>query len=102
MVAGCGSAQNFSEVAGNVRVTGQVARSFFEPQDRTLSLNLANAVTGRPLNATDVEVKAGNAPPIRAVRGQAGSYTANFTDSDRVEVLIMTRDRAAVIALRRQ
>jgi len=102
LVAGCSSGQNFSEVAGNLLVKGSVAQNLLSPLRRTLSLNLANATTGHPLDALDVEVKAGNARAIQAVRQQKGSYTASYTDADRVEVLIMTRDRAAVIALKRQ
>lgn len=102
LLSGCSSAQNFTEVAGNLIVKGSVAQGPFSPQSRTLSLNLADAATGHPLDAQDVEIKAGNARAIRAVRHERGAYTADFTDADRVEVFIMTRDRAAVIALRRQ
>ena len=98
-LASCARAQSFSEVAGNLRVSGQVESDPISPQRSRLSLNLANAQTGHPLDATDVELKAGGAQPIHAMRAQTGSYTANFTNADRVEVLILTRDRAAVIAL---
>lgn len=101
-LVGCGPGQTFSEVSGNLRVQGIVVQDIFSPQNRTLSLNLADAQTGHAIDARSVEVKAGSTRPIRATRSSTGAYTASFSDADRVEVLIMTSDRAAVIALERQ
>lgn len=101
-LSGCAAQQTFSEVSGDLRVTGTVVQNLLSPQSRTLSLSLANAATGNPLDASEVEVRAGNARPVRAKRKQTGTYTADFSDADRVEVLIVTSGRAAVIALVRQ
>jgi hypothetical protein len=102
MAAGCSSSQSFSEVAGNVRVRGEIRQNVLEPQRRTLSVNLSNAQTGRPVDAMDVELKAGSSHTIHPMHERKGSYSASFADTDRVELLIVTSNRAAVIALQRQ
>ena len=102
MLAACSGAQNFTEVAGDLRVHGSVEQSLFEPAHHTLSLNLSNAQTGRPIDALDVELKQGNSHVVHAARQSKGAYSATFTDTARVEVLILTANRAAVIALQRQ
>lgn len=103
LLAGCGSAgQNFSEVTGDLRIRGNVAASAIEPQKRVLSLNLASVQNGRPVDAVDVEVKPAAAHAIHAVRERRGSYKASFADTRHVDVLIIMRDRMAVIALQRQ
>lgn len=101
-LSGCAAQQTFSEVTGDLRVTGTVVQNLLSPQRRTLSLSLANAATGHPIDANEVEVRAGNARPVRATRKQTGNYTADFPDADRVQVLIVTSGRAAIIALVRQ
>ena|SRR5579863_4068301 len=103
LLAGCGSAaQSFSEVTGDLRIRGSVAASALEPEQRVLSLNLASVQNGRPIDAVDVEVKPEASRAIHAVREHRGAYKASFADTGHVQVLIITRDRMAVIALQRQ
>lgn len=102
LLTACANGQNFSEVAGDLRVQGRVEQSLFEPAHHTLSLDLSNAQTGRPIDALDVELKSGNSHVIHAARQSKGAYSATFSDTARVEVLILTANRAAVIALQRQ
>lgn len=102
MLAACANGQNFSEVAGDLRVQGHVQQSFLHPERRMLYLDLSNALTGRPVEALDVQLKFGGTHVTHAVRQSAGTYSATFDDMNRVEVLILTPNRAAVIALQRQ
>lgn len=102
LLSACASGQSFSEVTGDLRVQGHVEQSLFEPAHHTLSLDLSNAQTGRPVDAVDVELKSGRSHVVHAARQGKGAYSATFNDAPRVEVLILTANRAAVIALQRQ
>ncbi len=100
LLAGC--AQNFSEVAGNVRVQGSVSQNLLSPDRRRLSLHLVNARTGAPLHAMSVEVKPASGGPIQAAKIGRADYTADFADSDRVEVLIETAAGTSIFTLQRR
>lgn len=101
-VAGCASGQQFTSEMGSLRISGNVAENVFAPQTRTLSLHLSDANTGRPLDASDVQVKAGNERVIHAVREKTGSYTADITDAQRVNLIIVQNGRTATLALQKQ
>lgn len=102
LACGCSEEQKFSDVAGNLRISGDLQKNVLSPQTSTLALHLTDASTGYPLDATDVQIKPDNAQAIHAARQQLGSYIVHFTDADRVDVLVITHDRAALIALKRQ
>lgn len=101
VLAGCGG-QNFSEVAGNIRVQGTVSQSILSPDHQQLSLHVPNAQTGAPLSPLAVEVKPQSGSPVRASKVAGGDYTADFPASDHVDVLIETAIGTSVITLQRQ
>lgn len=103
LLAGCSSAAPFSDIVGNLRVTGQITQSLFSHDAGMLKMHVYDASTGYPVDVKDVEVKAGNSPPVHATRPKLGTYSANIADPERVDLFIKTRDRGTVfIALRQQ
>jgi hypothetical protein len=100
--SGCASQQDFSQSMGDLRISGNLAESASDPQTRTLSLHLADVKTGKPLDASDVEVKAGDAHVVRATRQQPGSYVAQIQNAPRVNLLIVQNGRTATLALQQR
>jgi hypothetical protein len=101
-LAGCSSAQSFTDVEGSVRISGQVQRQLFNLKDTTLSLYLTDAATGYPIDAHDVQVHTADGRTVAAKRAQLGSYSASIPDSDRIDVLVSAHDEIARLSLKRQ
>jgi hypothetical protein len=97
----CSSAQNFSDVEGGMRIAGQLDHRFIDLQHATLSLYLTDAGTGYPIDAKEIEVRS-DGQTIAAKRDQLGSYSATVPDSDKIDVLVLARDEAARLSLKRQ
>ncbi len=94
LLAGCSSGTPFSDVVGNLRVTGHVTGG-------SVDVQLYDASTGYPVDANEVEVKSDGTPTVHASRRQLGIYSANIANPERIDLLITTRDRRSVfIALR--
>jgi hypothetical protein len=101
-VAGCSSAQSFTDVEGSVRISGQVERQFLNPQSTTLVLDLSDASTGYPIDAHEIDVRTADGHTVSAKHAQLGSYSATVPDSDRIDVLVVAHDETARLSLKRQ
>ena len=102
LTAACSSGRSFSDVVGNLRVTGSVnedARS----SRAGLHVELSDASTGHPVDARDIEVEAGRTQPVHAQRKQLGTYSAQIPNRRKIDLVITTQDnRSVFIALQRQ
>ncbi len=96
LLAACSSAAHFSDVVGNLRVTGDIQESHFASKAGTLDVRLYDASTGYPVDARTVEVKAGDAPAVRAARPELGTYHADLANRDRIDLFITTQDQRSV------
>ncbi|HLI96347.1 MAG TPA: hypothetical protein VKT72_09705 [Candidatus Baltobacteraceae bacterium] len=102
LLAACSSGRSFSDVVGNLRITGDVAESTFS-QRAGLDVQLYDASTGYPVDARDIEVRAGRTKPVRAIRKQLGVYAANIPNRERIDLFITTQDsRSVIIALQQK
>lgn len=102
LLAACSSARPFSDVVGNLRVTGEVSEDALS-QRAGLNVQIYDASTGYPVDVRDVEVRAGRTQPVHAQRKQLGTYGADIADRRKIDLVITTQDdRSAVIALQRQ
>lgn len=101
-LAGCAVQQSFSDNLDDLRISGRLSENVFQPQVRTLSLNLSDAKTGLPLDATDVQIKAGDSGVIHATRRQRGSYVADVANAQRVNLVIVQNGRTATLALQQR
>lgn len=68
---------------------------------RTLLVTLTDATTGIPVKGT-VEVLAGGGRVTKASPTGTGSFRADVPDADRIQLLVLTRDRVAALALERR
>jgi uncharacterized lipoprotein len=103
LLAACSSSRPFSGVVGNVRVSGDVSENLFARNAATLDVQLYDASTGYPVDASAVAVKAGNAPIVQAAREQLGSFQASVRSDRRIDLFIKTRDnRSLFMTLQQQ
>lgn len=102
LLAGCSSARSFSDVVGNLRVTGSVSEDSLSSR-AGLDVQIYDASTGYPVDARSVEVRAGKTDAVRAQRKQLGTYSAEIPNRRNIDLMITTRDdRSLLIALHRQ
>jgi hypothetical protein len=100
LLSACASARSFSDVVGNVRVTGDVQESAFASTSGTVNLQVSDVSTGSPIDVSDVQVRAGQEPAVHASRTQLGVYRANIANGSHIDLLITTRDdRSIFLAL---
>jgi len=97
----CSANQPFSEIAGGWRVSGSVGVAKPWDSSNTLSISVADAASGKPVDAA-VNVQAGKSAAIRAMRRGPGTYAATIVNSDNILVWIVSADRTATISLQRQ
>jgi hypothetical protein len=103
LLAGCSSGRSFTDVVGNLRVTGDVHEGLLARDRGTLNVHLYDASTGYPVDANDVQVKAGRMASVHASRRQLGVYSADIANRRHIDLLITTRDnRSVFIALQQQ
>lgn len=102
ILAGCSSAQSFTDVEGSLRISGQVQRQITDLQHATLSLYLTDASTGYPIDASEIDVRTSDGQTVAAKRAQLGSYSATIPDSDKIDVVVLARDQTARLSLKRQ
>jgi hypothetical protein len=102
VLAGCSSAQSFTDVEGSMRISGQLDRPLMDLQHTTLSLYLTGGYRFRKIDAREIEVHTPDGHTISPKRAQLGSYSATIPDSDRIDVLVLARDEAARLSLKRE
>src|SRR5579872_5905791 len=102
LLAACSSGRTFSDVVGNLRVTGDLTQSAFSHR-AGLDVQLYDASTGYPVDAREIEVRAGRTRPVRATRKQLGIYKADIPNRQRIDLFITTQDsRSVIIALQQK
>lgn len=103
LLSGCASPRSFSDVVGNVRVTGEVQQNALQRDIGTVDVRLYDARTGYPIDASDVQIKAGRERSVHASRKQLGVYTADIAERHHIDLLITTRDdRSIFLALQQR
>lgn len=95
----CSTNQGFSQDFTSFRVSGTLSENMFAPQTRTLQLKVTDS-TGRDIDASDVEVQAGRAPVIHAVRSDHGAYSAKIPYTRHIRILIIAAGRTATMELK--
>lgn len=101
-LAGCSSAQDFTDVGGGVRISGELQRSLLHREVATLSLSLSDAQTGYPIDASQIEVRTDDGRTVAAKRTQLGTYSATISDSDKIDVLVFARNQTQLISLKQR
>lgn len=96
LLAACSPAQSFSDTVGNVRVTGDLQQGLFAGKTGTMNLQLYDASTGYPIDASDVQIRAGREPSVHASHKQLGVYSASVPARRHIDVLITTRDNRSI------
>jgi uncharacterized lipoprotein len=103
LLAACSSSRPFYGVVGDVRVSGDVSENLFASKAAILDVQLYDASTGYPVDASAVAVKAGSAPIVQASREQLGSFQANVPSDRHIDLYITTRDnRSLYMTLQQQ
>lgn len=98
----CSANQGFSQDFGSLRVSGSLAENVFAQQTRTLRLNVTEIPSGRAIDASDVEVQAGRAPVIHAVRSDHGSYSAKIPYARHIRILVIAGGRTVTMELKQE
>jgi hypothetical protein len=96
LLSACSSASSFTDVVGNVRVTGDVQENPLSHDKGTVNVRLYDASTGYPIDVSDVQIKAGRKPIVHAARTPLGVYSANIANRGRIDMLITTRDNRSI------
>lgn len=102
VLAGCSSAQTFTDVAGKVRISGKVQRPLIDLQHTILSIDLSDPATGTPIDASEIHVRTSHGQTLSAKRADVGSYSATISNSDSIDVLVSARGETAMLSLKRQ
>jgi hypothetical protein len=96
VLSACSSARPFTDVVGNVRVSGDVQEDAFSRETGTVNVQLYDVSTGYPVDASDVQVRAGREAAVHATRKQLGVYSANIANRRHIDLFITTRDNRSI------
>ena len=97
----CGHSTSFDQVEGGLRIQGTLDRDNLHPERDNVVIRVLDAGSGHPVDA-DVALRPQGEGPQQASRSASGTYAASIDDAQKIDVLVVTQQKAAQISLLKQ